>query len=68
MKNNLRELRKKCNMTQADVLVKTRISIATISALESGKRDIKDITLETALKFANCFDCDVKDLVKIDEE
>ena len=68
MKNNLKELRKKHNMTQADVLAKTKIAMATISGIETGRRDIKDITLETALRFAKCFNCTVEDLVRIDEE
>lgn len=55
-------------MTQADVLAKTKIAMATISGIETGRRDIKDITLETALRFAKCFNCTVEDLVKIDEE
>lgn len=68
MKNNLKELRKKHNMTQADVLAKTRITMSTISGLETGRRDIKDITLETALKFAKCFNCTIEDLINTDEE
>ena len=68
MKNNLKKKKKKHNMTQADVLAKTKIAMATISGIETGRRDIKDITLETALRFAKCFNCTVEDLVKIDEE
>lgn len=68
MKNNLKELRKKNNMTQAAVFMKTGITITTISALENGRRNIKDITLETAVKFAKCFNCTLEELIKTDEE
>lgn len=68
MKNNIKYLRTKLNMTQADVLIKTGIPITTISGLETGRRNIKDITLETAIKLADCFGCDVKDLVDRDKE
>lgn len=67
MKNNLRELRKKNNMSQSDVLIKTGISITTISQLETGRRDIKDVAFETALKFAKCFNCTTEDLINTEE-
>lgn len=67
MKNNLRELRKKNNMSQSDVLIKTGISITTISQLETGRRDIKDITFDTALRFAKCYNCTLEDLINTEE-
>lgn len=59
MRNRLKELRARYNMTQEDLAAKTGVSRQTINAIEKEKYDP---SLPLAFKLARCFDMKIEDL------
>ncbi len=59
MKNNMRQLREKTNLTQEQVAKLTDTTVTYISLLENGKRNASD---EMKKKLAKLYDCEVPDI------
>jgi putative transcriptional regulator len=59
MRNRLKELRARYNMTQENLAAKVGVSRQTINAIETGKYDP---SLPLAFKLARCFDQKIEDL------
>jgi putative transcriptional regulator len=59
MRNRLKELRARYNMTQEDLAAKTGVSRQTINAIETEKYDP---SLPLAFKLARCFGMKIEDL------
>ena len=59
MRNRLKELRARYNMTQEDLAAKTGVSRQTINAIETEKYDP---SLPLAFKLARCFGVKIEDL------
>jgi len=59
MRNRLKELRARFNMTQEDLAVKAGVSRQTINAIETGKYDP---SLPLAFKLASCFETSIEHL------
>jgi putative transcriptional regulator len=59
MRNRLKELRARFNMTQEDLAVKAGVSRQTINAIETGKYDP---SLPLAFKLARCFETSIEHL------
>lgn len=57
MKNRIEAVRKKKNMTQAELAEKSGVSRTIISGLESGR--VKNTTAETLIKIASALDAKV---------
>ncbi len=64
MKNNIRELRKKYNLTQEELANKTSVSRQTIIAIEKEKYDP---SLKLALKIARIFKKPVENIFTLDD-
>lgn len=62
MKFNLKELRGKSNLTQAELAEKSGVSRVTISRLETG--ELKETTLGTLTKLAKALRVSVDDLIE----
>lgn len=65
MKNTLKVERAKCNMTQADLAEKVKVSRQTINSIEIGKYVPSTLL---ALKIAAVFDTRVDDIFMIEEK
>lgn len=63
MKNNIRELRKKYNLTQEELAYKTNVSRQTIIAIEKEKYDP---SLKLALKIARILKKTVESIFTLD--
>ncbi len=59
MRNHLKELRARYNMTQEDLATRTGVSRQTINAIEKEKYDP---SLPLAFKLARCFSMKIEDL------
>lgn len=64
MKNRLKELRARDNMTQEDLAQKTGVSRQTINAIEKQKYDP---SLSLAFKLSKCFGVTVEDLFQTED-
>lgn len=64
MKNNMKSLRKKFNLTQEDIANKTKVTRQTINAIENNKYSP---SLELTLKLSKIFNCSVEDIFQLDE-
>lgn len=62
MKFNLKEIREKSNLTQAELAEKSGVGRVTISRLETG--ELKETTLGTLTKLAKVLQVSVDDLIK----
>lgn len=63
MKNNIKKLRIERNITQTQLTMMTGIPTATISGLETGKRDIANHEFKTILTLAKALNVNIEDLV-----
>ncbi|MCD1296071.1 transcriptional regulator [Methanocella sp. CWC-04] len=63
MKNRVKELRAKFDMTQEDLASKVGVSRQTINAIEKGKYDP---SLSLAFKLAKCFECKIEDIFEME--
>lgn len=63
MKNNLKTLRQRMNMTQEELAKKVGTSTAYISQLESGKRNIATIRDDTRDRLVKALNCKPEDLI-----
>lgn len=59
---NLKEIREKANLTQAELAEKSGVGRVTISRLETGK--LKETTFGTLMKLAKVLQVSVDDLIK----
>ena len=62
MKFNLKEIREKSNLTQAELAEKSGVGRVTISRLETG--ELKETTLGTLTKLAKVLQVSVDDLIE----
>ena len=62
MKFNLKQIRKRSNMTQAELAEKSGVSRVTISRLETG--ELQETTLGTLSRLADTLRVSIDDLVK----
>ena len=62
MKFNLKQIRERSNMTQAELAEKTGVSRVTISRLETG--ELQETTLGTLSRLADTLRVSIDDLVK----
>lgn len=62
MEFNLKQIREKSNMTQAELAEKSGVSRVTISRLETG--ELQETTLGTLSRLANTLRVSIDDLVK----
>lgn len=65
MKNNIRELRLKANMTQKELGEAAGISERTIGHYENSQRRIR---LDTAIKIAEALEVNLDELMEAEEE
>jgi len=65
MKNRLRKLRRKENLTQEQLSKRVGVSRQSIVAIETGKYDP---SLKLAFKLAKEFDCRIEDIFIFEEE
>jgi len=64
--NNLKNVRKKNNITQKQLAELTGISKRTISAYESKNRDLGKIELNKAIKITKVLKCRIEDFYDLD--
>lgn len=64
MSNNLKELRQKAGLTQAQLAEKSGVNIRMVQYYESGFKDLNKAAFETGLKIAEALECDPRDLIK----
>jgi putative transcriptional regulator len=64
MRNRLKELRARYNMTQEDLAAKVDVSRQTINAIEKEKYDP---SLPLAFKLARCFGLKIEDIFTMEE-
>lgn len=65
MRNRLKELRARYDMTQEDLADKVGVSRQTINAIETGKYDP---SLPLAFKLARCFGVKIEDMFEPGED
>lgn len=65
MKNRLKELRRKNNITQEELSKRVGVSRQSIVAIERGKYDP---SLQLAFKLAREFDCSIEDIFLFEDE
>ena len=65
MKNRLKELRAKYDLTQNDLAIKVKVRRETIVFLEKGKYNP---SLKLAYNISKCFNCKIEDVFIFDEE
>lgn len=63
MNNNLKELRQKAGLTQAQLAEKSGVNIRMVQYYESGFKDLNKAAFETGLKIAEALECDPRDLI-----
>lgn len=64
MSNNLKELRRKAGLTQAELAAKSGVNKRMIEYYESGFKDLNKAAFETGLKIAEALECDPRDLIQ----
>ena len=64
MSNNLKELRQKSGLTQAQLAEKSGVNKRMIEYYESGFKDLNKAAFETGLKIAEALECDPRDLIQ----
>lgn len=64
MSNNLKELRQKAGLTQAQLAEKSGVNIRMVQYYESGFKDLNKAAFETGLKIAEALECDPRDLIQ----
>lgn len=64
MSNNLKELRQKSGLTQAQLAEKSGVNKRMIEYYENGFKDLNKAAFETGLKIAEALECDPRDLIK----
>lgn len=64
MSNNLKELRQKAGLTQAQLAEKSGVNIRMIQYYESGFKDLNKAAFETGIKIAEALECDPRDLIQ----
>ncbi len=65
MKNNIKDLREKYNLTQQDLAEKLMVSRQTINSLESGRYNP---SIQLAFKVAKLFNLTIEDIFIYEEE
>ena len=63
MNNNLKELRQKAGMTQAQLADKSGVNLSMIQFYEQGFKDLSKAAFETGLRIAEALECDPRDLI-----
>lgn len=63
VKNNLKSLRKKTNLTQDELGQAIGSNKQYISRLESGTRDLSKVRVETAMKICEALHCSLDELI-----
>lgn len=64
MNNNLKELRQKAGLTQAQLADKSGVNLSMIQFYEQGFKDLSKAAFETGLRIADALECDPRDLIK----
>ena len=64
MKNNLKELRTKAGMTQAQLAQKSGVNVRMVQYYENGFKDLSKAAFETGLRIAEALECDPRDLLE----
>ncbi len=64
MSNNLKELRQKAGLTQAQLAEKSGVNKRMIEYYENGFKDLNKAAFETGLKIAEALECDPRDLIQ----
>lgn len=62
--NKLQEIRKSRNLSQAKLAEEATVNYRTLSAYESGKKDINGAKLKTLLKLCIVLKCDLADILE----
>jgi DNA-binding XRE family transcriptional regulator len=65
--NNLKNVRKRNQITQKELAEKIGISKRTISAYETNDRDLGKIELKKAIKITRVLKCRIEDFYNLDE-
>lgn len=65
--SNLQTIRKKRKLTQSDLASKSGVSLSAIQKYERGSKDINKAAGETLRKLSVILECDMIDLLEIDE-
>lgn len=65
---SLREQRKKRNMTLRELADKSGVHYVKIHQIESGKINIKNITLKNVLRLSEALGCSPRDLLEDSEQ
>jgi transcriptional regulator with XRE-family HTH domain len=60
----LKELRKQADLTQVELAKRTGIARTIISSYDTGRRDVRNMTLENALKISSALNCQPSDLMR----
>lgn len=64
MNNNLKELRQKAGLTQAQLADKSGVNLSMIQFYEQGFKDLSKAAFETGLRIAEALECDPRDLIQ----
>lgn len=64
MSNNLKDLRTKTGLTQAQLAEKSGINIRMIQYYENGFKDLNKAAFVTGLRIAEALECDPRDLLQ----
>ncbi|MFX0064982.1 MAG: helix-turn-helix transcriptional regulator [Candidatus Hermodarchaeota archaeon] len=64
MKNRIKELRARCNLTQEELAKKAEVTRQTISSLEKGRYDP---SIKLAFKLARIFETQIEDVFIYEE-
>lgn len=64
MSNNLKELRTKAGLTQAQLAEKSGVNIRMIQYYENGFKDLNKAAFETGFRIAEALECDPRDLLQ----
>ena len=59
----LQMIRKGSGMSQSELAKKAEVSVRTLQALETGARDIDQVSVLTALKLARSLECNIEDIL-----
>lgn len=60
---NLKKMREKKGMTQAELAEKSGVNLRMIQHYEQGYKDIKNSKVITALSLANALKCDINEII-----
>ena len=61
--NNLKELRIKAGLTQAELAEKAKVNKRMIEHFEQGFKDIRKTAFETGLNISEALNCDPRDII-----